>query len=668
MAVRPRAAPVNIPTAHQPVLKAGWSWRAIRSSLRFRLLFLIIGVALVSLLVSILIILGFQRSQLLANTHTATTALSKLVEANLLNAMRSDDWYTVNEIIRVALQERAIDSLRVLNLEGRVIAASHASEIGSSFNIQDQLCQQCHAAGNQTLFKLGSMDATTGQQMLTTMNLIYNQPRCWACHSVDQKLLGLMIVETPLTMINNQLVTGFWYTALVALIACALLVVLLVPLLNRNFLRPVETLSKGVNELASGNLDYEVQAESQDELGKLAESFDHMRQQLKESYLDIARREKESNTLYEIGTKISSSRALTELLNAAASAARQLLDADVALVGLYDEETHEIVVKAASGARPQAHQDLRMPTSPGNPGSALLEGLPVIIEADDNNNLLQPEDAPEKSEKTVSILAVPLKLGDKFLGMIKVMSRQQRQFSQRDALLLMRLAHPVVISIENAQLYHQLRHLATLEERDRLAREMHDHLAQLMGYINVRAAMTDELLARGRLEDAQDSLTELRRAAKMAYTDVREEIFNLRTSVTPNIGLLPTLKKYLSEYSLHYGLETELLYDDEALTQFPSEIASQVLRIIQEALTNVRKHSHANLVQISFQGQHEHVYIQVQDNGQGFYSGAQMKPEQHYGLQIMRERAESVGGSLRLDSKPGQGTRVTVCVPRYSKN
>ncbi len=635
----------------------------MRSSLRFRLLFLIIGVALVSLLVSILIIFSFQRSQLIANAHTATSALSKLVEANLLNAMRSDDWYTVNEIIQVAIDKRAIDSLRILNLEGRVIATSHASELGTNFELQDQLCQQCHAAGNQTLYKIGNVDAATGQQMLITMNLIYNQPRCWSCHSVNQKLLGLMIVETPLTMINNQLVAGFWYTALVALMACALLVALLVPLLNRNFLRPVEMLSKGVGELASGNLDYEVQAESQDELGKLAESFDHMRRQLKASYQDIAQREQEANTLYELGTKISASRKLSDLLDAVASAARQLLSADVGLVGLFDEEAQEIVIKAASGGRAHAHQDLRMPVSPGSPGSALLEGSPIIVEADDRYNLLQPEDASQTSECPVSILAAPLKLGDRFLGMIKVIRRSPRRFRQPDAQLLMRLAHPVVISIENAQLYHQLRYLATLEERDRLAREMHDHFAQLMGYINVRAALTDELLSTGQLADARDSLAELKRAAKMAYTDVREEIFNLRTSVDPQVGLLPTLRKYLSEYHLHYGLEIELLCQDESLTQFPSEIASQVLRIIQEALSNVRKHSHASLALVRFEAQQGQVCIQVEDNGQGFYSDELQKPGQHYGLQIMRERAESVGGSLSLESKPGQGTRVTIFLP-----
>lgn len=636
----------------------------MRQSLRFRLLFLIIGVALVSLLVSIPIIFGVQRNQLIANAHTATNALSKLVEANLLNAMRSDDWYTVNEIIRIAVKERAIDSLRILNLEGRVIATSHISELGSNFELTDQLCQQCHAAGNRTFYKIGNVDAATGQQMLITMNLIYNQPRCWTCHSVNQKLLGLMIVETPLTMINNQLVAGFRYTALVALMACALLVALLVPLLNRNFLRPVETLSKGVDELASGNLDYEVQAESQDELGKLAESFDNMRRQLKASYQDIAQREQEANSLYELGIKISGSRTLSELLNSVASAARQLLNAEVGLVGLFDEDAQEIVIKAASGGRAHVHQNLRMPIRPGSPGSALLEGLPILVEANDKYNLLQPEDASQTPARPVSILAAPLKLGDRFLGMIKVIRRSPRQFSQPDAQLLMRLAHPVVISIENAQLYHQLRHLATLEERDRLAREMHDHFAQLMGYISVRAALTDELLSTGRLADAQDSLAELKRAAKMAYTDVREEIFNLRTFVDPQVGLLPTLRKYLSEYQLHYGVETELLYEDESLTRLPSEIASQVLRIIQEALTNVRKHSHARLARVCFEAQQGQVLIRIEDNGQGFYSDELTKPGQHYGLQIMRERAESVGGSLSLDSKPGQGTRVTICVPR----
>ncbi len=653
----------------QSTRKVGRFLHVLKPGLRFHLLFVVIGVALITLLASIYILFSFQRTQLIENARASSAALSNLVEANLFHAMQTDDWSMINDIIQLAVAERTIDTLRIVNTQGDVLASSDLSELSASFDLQDNLCQQCHAAGDRTFNKIGEYASDTGQQVLFSVNLINNQPECWVCHGVEQGVLGLLIIETPLTLMNNQLISGFWRTTLIALIACALLVGMLVPVLNHFVIRPVGVLSKGVDELTSGNLEYAVIPVNQDELGKLAESFDHMRLQLKDSYTEISRREKEAVTLYELGTKISASLEQSELLHSVAEAARELLSADIGFVGLFSEASREIIIKAAAGAGAEAHTGMSMPVCPGTPGDALLKGLPVIAEAYDQNNLLHFGSSLVAEERIVSALAVPLKLGESFLGMIQVMSRERRQFTQADAQLLMRLGYHVVVAIENAQLYQQLRYLATLEERDRLGREMHDHLAQILGYLNVRATMTDDLLSNGRTPEAKESLAELKRVAKIAYTDVREQIFNLRTSVSPRIGLLPTLQEYLAEYHTHYGLETRLVYEHESLTEFPSEVASQLLRIIQEALTNVRKHAGASQACIRFAHERGIVCIHVEDDGHGFPTDQPGDAKQQsYGLQIMRERAESVGGSLNLDSKPGKGTRVTVCIPAVSRN
>jgi signal transduction histidine kinase len=271
-------------------------------------------------------------------------------------------------------------------------------------------------------------------------------------------------------------------------------------------------------------------------------------------------------------------------------------------------------------------------------------------------------------EHIASFLAVPLQRGGRFLGLVEVMMRQRRRLVQGDAQLLMRLAHHVVVAIENAQLYRQLRYLAALEERDRLARELHDHLAQALGYLNVKASITDDLLSGGRIDDAQESLLELKKVTKVVYTDVREAIFNLRTAVSSRAGLLPTLQDYLAEYRAHYGVDARLAIGDEDSPEFSPEVASQLLRIIQEALTNVRKHAGASRVWVRCSQNGNQVCISVEDDGRGF-DPAQVAEggRQCFGLQIMRERAESVGGSLGLDSQPGQGTRVVVRVPLTSK-
>lgn len=379
---------------------------------------------------------------------------------------------------------------------------------------------------------------------------------------------------------------------------------------------------------------------------------------------DTRRREKEANALYQLGIKISASLALNEVLDAVAEAGRELLEADIGLVGLLEEESLEVVIMAVAGDQTLKLKGARVPVHSEAPGNVLMKGQAMISNTTAGDALALHADDAATDQPIASFLAVPLERGERFLGLVEVMIRQPRSFRQSDAQLLMRLAHHVVVAIENAQLYHQLRHLAALEERDRLAREMHDRLAQSLGYLNVRAAMTDDLLSAGKNEQALENLRELKRAAKVVYTDVREEIFNLRTAVTEPNSFITTLQEYLIEYRSHYGVNVEFLVDGPQLGEFEAETGSQLLRIIQEALGNVRKHSGASFVQVHIHQDDDHVLVCIEDNGQGFIPNPTTESNgQHYGLQIMRERAESVGGSLKLESLSGEGTRVLVRLP-----
>lgn len=172
------------------------------------------------------------------------------------------------------------------------------------------------------------------------------------------------------------------------------------------------------------------------------------------------------------------------------------------------------------------------------------------------------------------------------------------------------------------------------------------------------------MLARGETDQVQASLLELKGIAKETYTDVREAIFNLRATVSSGPGLLLTLQEYLAEYRAHYGVDARLVAGDESAVELPADVGIQVIRIIQEALTNVRKHASASKAWVRFEQTGGQVRITVEDDGRGFDPARVVGGgRQHFGLQIMRERAESVGGSLELDSRPDQGTQVVVQVP-----
>ena len=379
---------------------------------------------------------------------------------------------------------------------------------------------------------------------------------------------------------------------------------------------------------------------------------------------DTRLREQHAMTLYRLGMKISASLSLNSVLESVAEASRELMGADIGLVGLVDAELQEVVIEGISGKRTNTLPGFRKASLDQSPWKEMAAGETIKFYFHDADRPILHQDKFITDEGVQSFLAVPLMRGSTFLGLVEVMYRNPRLFLQSDVDLVSRLVPQVVLSIENAQLYHQLHHMAALEERDRLARELHDNLSQRLAYLKIKASITDELLASGKIDKAKESLLELKKVSQLLYTDVREEIFNLRTVVRAQMGFFATLQEYLADYRTHYGLRVDLVVENECLTDFSPQVSGQLLRIIQEALTNVRKHSTASKVLLHCSQGGDQMCVHIEDDGQGFHLSEGIEENgQHFGLQIMKERAESISGSLVLDSKPGEGTRVVVCVP-----
>lgn len=379
---------------------------------------------------------------------------------------------------------------------------------------------------------------------------------------------------------------------------------------------------------------------------------------------ETRRRERQAITLYKLGTKISGSLSLSSVLESVAESSRELMQADIGLVGLLDPDSKDVVLEAISGKSTSAVPDYGKVSLKQSPWKDLAAGKPI------QSNEFYPEQVNLHvnnfmlAEGVQQFLAVPLMRGNQLLGLIEVMYRKQSQLLQNDIDLLSRLALQVVLSIDNARLYQQLHHLAALEERDRLARELHDNLSQGLGYLKIKSSITEDLLSSGQIEKAQESLQELKKVSQILYIDVREQIFNLRTIAQEQMGFLSSLQEYLADYRTHYGLRVDLMIENECLDEFSSHVSSQLMRIIQEALTNVRRHSDASKVLIQCGHSDGQVCICIEDNGRGFKPDQVInEDDQRYGLKIMGERAESVGGRLEFDSQPGAGTRIIVRVP-----
>jgi signal transduction histidine kinase len=213
-----------------------------------------------------------------------------------------------------------------------------------------------------------------------------------------------------------------------------------------------------------------------------------------------------------------------------------------------------------------------------------------------------------------------------------------------------------------AQAETQARALAVLTERERLARELHDSAGQVFAFVNTQGQATRRLLARGNVELADEYLARLVEVAQEADTDLRESILGLRVALRSQ-GLAQALSTYLAQYQKRYGVRAELAgepFDAEALEPF---VEVQLLRIVQEALANARKHSGARSVRVSLGRDATNLVALVEDDGCGFDADELRERGERVGLRVMRERAHDVGGAVTIRSTPGQGTTVAVTVP-----
>ncbi len=235
------------------------------------------------------------------------------------------------------------------------------------------------------------------------------------------------------------------------------------------------------------------------------------------------------------------------------------------------------------------------------------------------------------------------------------------------ALTFNRMADQLEQQAREQQARSELRQRAIVEERERIARELHDGLAQVLGYVHTKATAVRLLLARGQLPAAERQLAQMEEAARGLFVDVREAILGLRMTSRPDMHLPAMLREYARHFSelADLPVEVEISPSAEQLS-LPLEAELQLLRIVQEALANVRKHANAHRVHVYVANGGPLVELAVCDDGQGF------EPEQvrsngrpHFGLGTMRERAEAIGAEFALESRTGSGTRVVVRMPAH---
>lgn len=266
---------------------------------------------------------------------------------------------------------------------------------------------------------------------------------------------------------------------------------------------------------------------------------------------------------------------------------------------------------------------------------------------------------PENHPPMRSLLGVPIICRGPFRGNLYLSEKlSPGEFSERDEEALVRFAATAAVAIDNSFLHHELENVAIAEERGRIGREMHDGMAQVLAYVNTKAQAVQLFLKSGKDEEASKQLGQLSAAAREAYSDVREGILALRSQPTAEKSLDEVLKIFFEQWQISSGIAGDLILDEDLAV--PPRVELQLLRVIQESLANVRKHARAKKVRVTVRRLASGLEAVVEDDGVGFDPESVARAGlPRFGLSIMRERAESAGGNLSVDSRPGQGTRVS---------
>jgi signal transduction histidine kinase len=355
---------------------------------------------------------------------------------------------------------------------------------------------------------------------------------------------------------------------------------------------------------------------------------------------------------------IAAERHVDPVLQKLADAARDLVRARYAAIGIPDGDGGfaTFLTSGMSDAQYEALGEL--PRTHGMLGAMLLTPQPYRTSNIQDDPRF--EGWPSAHPNMRSFLGVPIVSRGEVIGAFYLTEKRGQRgalFTDEDEELIRTLAAHAAIAIENARLNERSRELSTIEERKRLARELHDSVTQTLFSIGLTAEAAAELVDSDP-DRARAQLGHLQDLTRAAMTEMRSLIFELRPAELETDGLAAALRKHVEVLQRLYEQDIELSVDGDR--RLPSDVEKGLFRIAQEALGNALRHSGARHVELSIVERESRVTVSVTDDGEGFDPAEAATRSRRLGLTSMRERAEALGGVLAIQSAPGTGTTITV--------
>ncbi|MCV2369213.1 type IV pili methyl-accepting chemotaxis transducer N-terminal domain-containing protein [Roseateles oligotrophus] len=441
-------------------------------------------------------------------------------------------------------------------------------------------------------------------------------------------------------------------------------------------IQPLQRLRDGLKQMAARDFSQRIdERNTVEEFASLALGFNAMADALEGAYrgleqkvaektADLARQNERLAALYDVALMaVQSQPSIEDLAQEFASKISRIAGADAAAVRLAAEDGERLLMLG----------QVRLPASMATAEACVRRGdcacgehLETVIGA----RIIPIRALGEKKLKHCeaagyqTVVAVPMRTPNRTVGEVELFYYGERHISDEERHLFDALAGQVATQLDNLRLASRDREMAVSEERNLMAQELHDSIAQSLAFLKIQVQLLRHAIKDGKTAEVEASLAEIDTGVRESYADVRELLLHFRTR-PGHEDIAHALRATLSKFELQSGLSTHLTIAGQGVP-LPPDQQVQVLHVLQEALSNVRKHAGAKSVELRVT-QAPQWRFEVRDDGSGFDALTGRFDETHVGLHIMRERAQRIGAKLQVNSQVGQGTQISLTLPPQSR-
>ena len=591
---------------------------------------------------------GFYHAQLSQN--------SVWVEQALENALILNDWEMVQKVVANLSQTQNTHRIRLLNSENIILASTIVLENNIHVDQNTSPCSTCHLSSEKPIAHLAQISESPEQgAYIIAAKGITNQIACQGCHDSSRETLGVILIEYQPTILdiwskklNIQLLGAVTLSGILLLSSVYFIT-------TKIFIQPIENLHEKIIPVKSYEGDILIQITSH---------IDQIHSELLQARENIQFQRRGFTALLDLFESFNEQSTIQDLFQLSVYTIRNITGWNAVAMRLYDAKREAFDLIAQHGMTPRMVEELKsIPVTRGFQHEAFLTKKPVYSHNLAGDPRLGGPSPIESGYK--SLVCIPLLAADRVVGSVELASKESHDLGEDELRWLELVGRSVGNLFSIVQMTDKLKSVAVIQERTRLSQEIHDGLAQLIGSLRMWAEDIQDSILDGDYESIQHNAEKIEQTARDAYASLREEMLELRDATNSGKDIIPVLSEYLNRFQRQSNIQTRLDIDTE-LTEMgalllspPAEI--QLLRIIQEAVTNVRRHAKASQVVISLAKDNNWLKVSIRDDGIGF--DFESIADDRLGLRIIRERSASIHGNAKIESSPGSGTEITVLIP-----